>query len=160
MLSFAYGNSLIRIEKLVQTNLESSKQIIIIGNGGRLKQSFMFDKLTGAYNYWKFKEFTVKDTINDIVQTAALDYISLNSKLNYKIIRPGEYEISTTGRTQYFYMEGFESEKSRWKFSNKNMYVEALENKFLNKPTKIRLKILSKDANCYLASEMNYVKIY
>jgi hypothetical protein len=57
-------------------------------------------------------------------------------------------------------MEGFDSEKSKWKFSNKDMYVEVIDNKFLEKPTKIRLKILSKDANCYLASEMNYFKIY
>jgi hypothetical protein len=57
-------------------------------------------------------------------------------------------------------MEGFDSEKSKWNFSNKDMYVEVIDNKFLEKPTKIRLKILSKDANCYLASEMNYFKIY
>lgn len=158
--SYAFTGSLSRIEALLQTNLESNRKIIIIGNAGRFKQSLMFDKLTGAYNYWKFNGFTVKDTINDIVQTAALDEISLNSKINYKIIQPGEYEISVTGKTQFFYMEGFNSEISTWKFSDKNMEVEAIENTFLDKPTKIRIKILSKDANCYLATEMNYFKIY
>jgi hypothetical protein len=156
----AYNNSLKRIEHLLAENLESKKQIIIIGNAGRIKQFFMFDKLTGAYNYWKYKEFTVNDTINDIVQTAALDEVSLNSELKYKILNPGEFEISTTGSTQFFYMEGFESDKSAWVFTNKDMHVESVENKFLNKPTKIKLKILKPDVNCYLANKMNYIKIY
>ncbi len=157
--SSAYRYSSAWMEKMLEINPESGKQIIVIGNPGRLKQSFMFDKLTGAYNYWKNKDFTIKDTINDIVQTAALDEQSLNSKLILKTISSGEYEISATGETQFFYMEGFENEQTKWKFSNKDMHVEAIENNFFNKPKRIRLKILSVDVNCYLASEMNYFKI-
>lgn len=155
----AYKYSLSWKEKMLEINPEYGKQIIVIGNPGRLKQSFMFDKLTGAYNYWKNKDFIVKDTINDIVQTAALDEQSLNSKLIIKTTTPGEYEISATGETQFFYMEGFENEQTKWKFSNKDMQVEAIENNFLNKPKRIKLKIISSDVNCYLASEMNYFKI-
>jgi hypothetical protein len=155
----AYKYSSSWMEKMLEINPESGKQIIVIGNPGRLKQSFMFDKLTGAYNYWKNKSFSIKDTINDIVQTGALDEQSLNSGLILKTITQGEYEILATGETQFFYMEGFENEQTKWKFSNKDMQVEAIENNFLNKPKRIRLKILSVDVNCYLASEMNYSKI-
>ena len=120
----------------------------------------MFDKLTGAYGFWKNKKFAINDTINDIVQTGALDESSLNSELKYKIIQPGEFEISAAGKTQYFYMEGFDDEKSKWKFSNNDMSVRALNFNYLNKPSKIVLKILSPNAECYLAEGNNYIKIY
>lgn len=156
----AYENALPRMEALLNTGLEQNKHSVVIGNAGRLKQSFMFDKLTGAYGYWKYKNFTVKDTINDIVQTGALDEESLNSGLDYKEVLPGEYEISVTGKTQFFYMEGFDDEKTKWHFANKDMSVEAVSYSFFNKPSRIKVKILSQDVNCYLASEMKYYKIY
>ncbi len=144
----AYDNARHRMESLLKTGIDSNKHTIIVGNAGRLKQSFMFDKLTGAYGYWKYKNFTVKDTINDIVQTGALDVASLNSKLEYKEIQPGEFEISATGKTQFFYMEGFDNDYAKWTFTNKDMSVEAASYNFFNKPIRIKLKILS--AGCKL----------
>lgn len=158
--STAYNNAVHRMESLLNTGIETNRHNIIVGNAGRLKQSFLFDKLTGAYGYWKNKNFIVNDTINDIVQTGALDTESLNSPLNYREITPGEFEISAAGKTQYFYMEGFNDDKAKWTFANREMSVEATAYNFFNKPSKIRLKILSPDVNCYLASEVKYYKIY
>ena len=158
--AYAYESSKTRIDNLLKADINPGKNTIIVGNAGRFRQSFMFDKLTGAYGFWKNKKFAINDTINDIVQTGALDESSLNSELKYKIIQPGEFEISAAGKTQYFYMEGFDDEKSKWKFSNNDMSVRALNFNYLNKPSKIVLKILSPNAECYLAEGNNYIKIY
>lgn len=156
----AYDNAFPRMESLLKTGIDTSRHTIIVGNAGRLNQSFLFDKLTGAYGYWKNKNFIVKDTINDIVQTGALDTESLNSPLKYRETVRGEFDISATGKTQFFYMEGFNDDKAKWVFTNKEMSVEAVDYNSLNKPSKIKLKILSPDVNCYLASEVKYYKIY
>jgi len=157
---YAYNSSRARMDNLLKINLNSERNTIIVGNAGRFRQAFMFDKLTGAYGFWENEKFAIKDTINDIVQTGALDDSSLNSKLEYKIIRPGEFEISATGKTQYFYMEGFNDKKTKWQFSNNDMSVSAIDFNYLNKPSKILLKILSPGEDCYLAEGKNYIKIY
>jgi hypothetical protein len=157
---YAYNNSRTRMDNLLKINFTPEKNTIIVGNAGRFRQSFMFDKLTGAYGFWRNEKFAIKDTINDIVQTGALDKISIDSKLKYRVIQPGEFEISTTGSTQYFFMEGFEDEKSKWQFSNKDMSVKAINFNYLNKPSIIILKILSQNADCYLAEGISYIKIY
>jgi hypothetical protein len=158
--NYSYKSSRERMVNLLKVNVNPDRNTIIIGNAGRFRQSFLFDKLTGAYGFWKNRKFAINDTINDIIQTGALDENSLNSKLNYKILQPGEFEISTAGSTQYFYMEGFEDDKSKWLFSNKDMSVKAVGYNNLNKPTSINLKILSEDADCYLADGTGYIKIY
>ena len=148
------------MDNLLNVTLNADRNTIIIGNAGRFRQSFLFDKLTGAYGFWKNKKFAINDTINDIVQTGALDENSLNSKLVYKVLQPGEYEISATGSTQYFYMEGFDDDKTKWQFTNKDISVKAIGYSQLNKPNRIILKVLSENADCYLADGKNFIKIY
>ena len=157
---YSYKSSRERMNNFLNLNINADRNTIIIGNAGRFRQSFLFDKLTGAYGFWKNKKFVINDTINDIVQTGALDENSLYSKLNYKVLQPGEFEISAAGITQYFYMEGFDNDKSRWQFFNKDMSVKAVGYNYLKKPNRINLKILSKDADCYLADGTGYIKIY
>lgn len=168
---FVYEDSMLRLEPLLKMNLDNIsastgagdmyKQVIVIGNPSRLKQSFMFNKLTGAYNFWKYKEFTIKETFNDIVQTAALDRASINSKLKYEAIPStrDEFVITVTGGTQFFTMEGFDNVRIKSGFRNKDMTVEFTDFNVLDKPTKLKLKILSPGIPVYILSEMNYIRI-
>lgn len=147
------------MEKLLNTQITNERYTIIVGNPGRLKQSLLFDKMTGAYNFWKNKSFAVKDTINDIVQSGAIDEESLLAELKVNKISHTEFEISTTGKTQFLYMEGFDAERLRAGFKNDYMSVEFSEFNFMNKATKMKLKIISPDADCYLSSGLNYTKL-
>ena len=157
---FAYEKARLNVDELMKTNIDHNKKSIIIGNPGRYKQAYLFDKLTGAYNYWNNKDFIIKDTINDIVQTGALDEESLGAKLNYKQIQPGEFEVSATGSSQYFYMEGYDNEKIKSGFKNREMSVDFMEYNSLNKPTKLNLKIFDPDIKCFLSENYKFERIY
>jgi hypothetical protein len=157
---FAYTTARQNVQELINTNIDEGRRSIIIGNPGRYRQAFLFDKLTGAYNYWKNKDFIFKDTINDIVQTGALDKPSLTAKLNYTELHPGEFEISATGTSQYFYIEGYDNEKIKEGFKNREMSVDFLDFNILNKPTKLKLKINDPSIKCFLAQELKFLRIY
>jgi hypothetical protein len=158
--AYSYAKGKQEMVELINTHIDEGKRTIIIGNPGRYRQAFLFDKLTGAYNYWKNKDFVIKDTINDIVQTGALDEASLSAKLNYKELQPGEFEISTTGISQYFYIEGYDNEKIKEGFKNREMSVEFMEFNILNKPTKLNLKMLTSQIKCFLCGEFKFTRIY
>ena len=134
--------------------------MIIIGNPGRFKQTFMFDKMTGAYYFWKEKKFNIGQPINDIVQTAAMQESSIGAKLECKVISPTEFEIKTTAPKQFFYIEGYDNEKIKFGFNNNDISVEFIEFNTVNKPIKLKLKILSQDIECFLAEELGFRKIY
>ena len=155
----SYEKGKITVDNLVNLNIEPHKQTIIIGNPGRFKQTFMFDKLTGSYNFWKEKSFTIKDTINDIVQTGTLEKSSIGAKFNLIQIQPSEFEIRAAG-TQFFYIEGLTGDKLSGGFKNKDMDVEFTEFDNMNKPIRMKLKILSEDVSCYLADGLSFIKIY
>lgn len=156
----SYTKAIINVDNLIAAGLEQPKHNIIIGSPGRFKQTFLFDKLTGAYNYWKEKDFVIKDTINDLVQTGALDEQSIGARLEINKLDSSEYEIKVTGKTQFFYIEGYNIEKIKSGFRNSDMSVEFTEFNYLDKPIKMHLKILSKEVNCYLASEFKFTRIY
>jgi hypothetical protein len=156
----SYEKAKINVENVLKINPEPNKQTILIGNPGRFKQTFMFDKMTGAYNFWKEKRFAINDTINDIIQTAAITESSIGAKLEYKEIQPGEFEIKTNAPRHFFYIEGYNYDKTRMGFQNKDISVVFLEFNNVDKPIKMKLKILSQNVNCYLADSLNFVKIY
>jgi hypothetical protein len=156
----SYAKALLNVNNLINTGLEQSKQNVIIGNPGRYKQTFLFDKLTGAYNFWKEKSFTIKDTIDDVVQTGALDESSIGSKLEIRSLDSNEYEIKATGKTQFFYIEGYNLEKIKTGYRNHNISVEFTEFNYLDKPIRLKFSILSKNVNCYLVSELKFFKIF
>ncbi|MBZ0204511.1 MAG: hypothetical protein K8I03_15975, partial [Ignavibacteria bacterium] len=89
----SYNKSRTNVDNLLKQNFEPGKRIILIGNPGRYKQTFLFDKMTGAYNFWKHRAFVVNDTINDIVQTAAMEESSIGAKFDLKKINEREFEI-------------------------------------------------------------------
>ena len=156
---FAYDDSIQRLEPLLKMDLDIGNPAIIIGNPLRIKQAFMFNKLTGAYNFWKYKDFSVAQKFNDIVQTAALDPLSVNSALSLVTTGSNEFDITVTGNTQFFTMEGFDNVRIKSGFQNKDMSVEFMDFNVLDKPKKIKLKILSPDIPFYLVSGKNYTRI-
>jgi hypothetical protein len=156
----SYTKAKDNINSLISTGLEHPKHNVIIGSPGRFKQTFLFDKLTGAYNYWKEKDFTIKDTINDIIQTGALDESSIGAKLDLADLGNNEFEIKATGKTQFFYIEGYNYEKIKSGFRNSDINVEFTEFNYLEKPIKMKLKIFSDNVSCYLASEFRFIKIF
>lgn len=156
----SYEKSKVNVENLIRIAPEPNKQTVLIGNPGRFKQTFMFDKMTGAYNFWKEKQFTVKDTINDIIQTAAIMEESIGAKLECRTIAPGEFEIKTNAPRSFFYIEGFNIEKTRMGFQNNDISVVFSEFNNVDKPIRMTLKILSPNVNCYLADNLDFIKIY
>jgi hypothetical protein len=156
----SYEKAKINVDNLLKINPEPNKQTILIGNPGRFKQTFMFDKMTGAYNFWKEKRFAINDTINDIIQTAAITESSIGAKLDYREIHPGEFEIKTDAPRHFFYIEGYNFDKTKMGFQNYDISVIFTEFNNVDKPIKMRLKILSPNVNCYLADNLNFVKIY
>jgi hypothetical protein len=157
--STSYAKARVNVDSLINSGLVQPRKNIIIGSPGRFKQTFLFDKLTGAYNYWKEKDFVIKDTINDLVQTGALDEQSIGARLDITKIDSSEYIIKATGKTQFFYIEGYNIEKIKSGFKNSDMQVEFTEFNYLDKPIKMNLKILSGEVDCYLASEFKFTRI-
>ncbi len=156
----SYEKSRINVESMLKINPEPNKQTILIGNPGRFKQTFMFDKMTGAYNFWKEKRFVINDTINDIIQTAAITESSIGARFEYKQLQADEFEIKTNAPRHFFYIEGYNFDKTKMGFQNKDISVVFLEFNNVDKPIKMKLKILSQNVNCYLADGLDFVKIY
>jgi hypothetical protein len=148
------------VDNLLNTEFESGRKVILIGNPGRFKQTLMFDNMTGAYNFWKEKNFVIKDTINDVIQTAAVEESSIGAKLECNITGPGEFEIKTIAPKQFFYIEGYDNERIKMGFQNRDISVEFLEFNNLNKPIRMKLKVLSNNITCYLAENLGFRKIY
>jgi hypothetical protein len=156
----SYEKSIVNVQNLIKVNPQPDKQTVIIGNPGRFMQTLMFDKMTGAYNFWKEKRFAVNDTINDIIQTAAIMESSIGAKLEYKMLQPGEFEIRTNAPRHFFYIEGYNYERTKMGFENKDISVAFLEFNNVDKPIKMKLRILNPDVNCYLADNLDFIKIY
>lgn len=156
----SYEKARVNVENVLKLQPEANKQTILIGNPGRFKQTFMFDKMTGAYNFWKEKHFAINDTINDIIQTAAITEGSIGAKLEYTEIQPGEYEIKTNAPRHFFYIEGYNFDKTKMGFQNKDISVVFTEFNNVDKPIKMKLKILSQNVNCYLADNLGFIRIY
>ncbi len=156
----SYEKAKVNVDNLIKTPHDTTKLMILIGNPGRFKQTFMFDKMTGAYNFWKTKNFVIKDTINDIIQTAAIQESSIGAKLECKIISENEFEIKAIAPKQFFYIEGYDNEKIKMGFKNSDISVEFTEFNNVSKPIKLKLVVLSQNVECFLAEELGFRKIY
>jgi len=156
----SYDKAIVNVTRLIETPHSQGKRIVLIGNPGRYKQTFMFDKMTGAYNFWKNKQYIINDTINDVIQTAAFQESSVGAKLECTNISDTEFEIKASAPRQFFYIEGYNSERIRTGFKNKDISVEFTEFNNVEKPIKLTLKILSDDIECYLAEELGFRRIY
>jgi hypothetical protein len=156
----SYEKAKVNVENLLNTEFEPGRKVILIGNPGRFKQTLMFDNMTGAYNFWKEKNFVIRDTINDVIRTAAIEESSIGAKLECNMISPAEFEIKAISPKQFFYVEGYDNEKMKMGFRNSEISVEFLEFNNLNKPIRMKLKILGNNAACYLAENLGFRRIY
>jgi hypothetical protein len=138
---YAYKYSIGYIKNIESIPFENGLRKVVIGSPGRVKQSFVNDKLTGAYNYWKYDKFEIKDTINDAILTGALDLSSLKSPLNLQRLNSGEIELSTTGNTQFFYVEGYSTRELERGLQTPDFFVRAVERNHFNKSVKLKIKI-------------------
>jgi hypothetical protein len=156
----AYAEGKERMENLLKTNFSKDKKIIIIGNPARMQQYFIYDNVMFPYNYFKYHSFTIKDTLYDFIRTIALDKESLNSELIVNIVGNKEYDISCTGKTQFFYLDGDESQIKKNKgIKNDFITAEFLEYNNFGKPIKIKIKFFNENFESYIFQGKNLVKL-
>lgn len=155
----SYHKGKTSITNLINKNIAQDNRILVIGNPGRFKQTFMFDKLTGAYNYWKYGDFVIKDTINDIIQSAALDEEYIGTPFEVKTLSENEFEIKAVTPRQFFYIEGMDIEQNQSEFINSDFEVKFTEFNNTNKPIKFRLKILNDKIMCFLAEGLDFKQL-
>lgn len=156
--AYAEGNS--RLTNVLNTNFNFSKRNIILGNPARMQQFFMYDNIIFPYNYFKYQNFIIKDSLSDLVRTASLDKTSLISDIIVNNISEREYELDCSGRTQFFVLDGDEKEiKKNNGLKNDFMLVKFLEFNKLEKPVRISVKILSDNYDCYIFRGNNLVKL-
>jgi hypothetical protein len=147
----AYTEGKQRIDNILKTEFSKEKKNIVIGNPARVQQFFMFDNIMFPYNYFKYGKFVLNDTLSDLIRTVALDRESLNSRINVAGISNTEFELTCTGKTQFFYLDGNEYDIKKNKgIKNDFMSAEYTEYNKFGKPVKIILKILSDKVDCYI----------
>jgi hypothetical protein len=147
----AYSKGRERIDNLLKAEIPEGKKCIIIGNPARLQQSFMYDNVMFPYNYFKYNSFVLRDTISDLVRTVSLDKSSIDARIEIKNISENEFDLTCTGKTQFFYLDNDERKtKENNGIKNSFMSVEILEFNELGKPVKIKLKLLSDNLICYI----------
>ena len=156
----SYSMALVNVDKLIAAEHNPQKRMVLIGNPGRYKQTLMFDKMTGSYNFWKNRQYIINDTINDVIQSAAFQESSIGAEFEIKSISSTEFEIKCVAPKQFFYIEGYNSERIRTGFRNKDIAVEFTEFNTVDKPIKLNLVILSSDIECFVAGELGFRKIY
>lgn len=155
----SYEKAKVNVDNLIKLDHDSSKKLVLIGNPGRFKQTFLFDKMTGAYNFWKEKKFVIKDTINDIIQTAAIEESSIGAPPQVKKISANEFEFRTSASKHFFYIEGMDNERIRSGFSNDDISVEFLEFNNIDKPIRFLLKIRNPDVECFVSENLDFRKL-
>ncbi|HWA05967.1 MAG TPA: hypothetical protein VG961_05425, partial [Ignavibacteria bacterium] len=156
----SYQKALVNVNNLISAEREPQKRMVIIGNPGRYKQTLMFDKMTGAYNFWKNKKYIINDTINDVIQSAAFQESSIGAEFEVKEISSTEFEIRCKAPRQFFYIEGYNSERIRTGFRNKDISVEFTEFNNVDKPIRLTLRILSSEIECFVAGGLGFRKIF
>jgi len=141
--------------EFMNLDLDATKKNVILGLPSRLRQSYIMDYAIGPYNYYRHNEFEVKDKFFDLVYIGALDSGSLNSELFVKKISDNEFEIYTTGETQYFMRLDAYSNK----YKDRDLILKMTEENIFNKPTVMYLRILTENVNIILYSEGKFRKL-
>lgn len=149
-----------RMNNLLKTDFPPNKKIFITGNPARVQQFFMFDNIMFPYNYFKYHKFIIKDSISDLIRTASLDCNSLNSELIVNKLGNGEYEISCTGKTQFFYLDGDDKQITENKGIKNNLIsVDFLDYNNFGKPVKIKMKTLDENIVNYIFQGKNLIRL-
>ncbi len=151
----AYTDSIECIKSMTALDLDTKKRNIFIGIPSRFRQASMLDYTMGAYNYWKYGEFKINDKIIDLVLTGALDAGSLNSEISVSKLSENEFELLTSGETQYF----LRLDAANNKYKDKDIALRLSEKNLFKKPTDLKLRLTSEAADVYLYSQKNFTKI-
>ena len=148
----AYFNSVECIKKMTELELDTKKRNLFIGIPSRLRQASMLDYTIGAYNYWKYGEFNIKDKVTDLVLTGALDATSMNSEISVSKLSDNEFELLTSGETQYF----LRLDAASSKYKDKDIALRLSEKNLFKKPIDLKIRLISDDADVYLYSEKKF----
>ena len=151
----AYETSQSVTESLLKLNLDPGKRNIILGLPSRFQQAVISDYIMGPYNYKKFGNFKITESITDLILTGSLDNTSLGSEISLAKLSDNEYEILTTGPTQYFMI----LDELGSKYKDKDIYVRLSQKNNFNKPTMLRVRVTGNDADVYVYSRDTYTKI-
>ncbi|MDZ4712984.1 MAG: hypothetical protein SGI89_11760 [bacterium] len=152
---YAYDVSVTSIKSLIDVNIDTQRRNIVIGLPSRFKQAHMLDYATGAYNYWKYGEFVLKDRIIDIVLVGGLDINSLNSEIVINELSPTEFELQTTGETGYF----IQLDAFRSKYKDRDIELRLSEMNLFRKPTYLGMRILSDKVDIYITTKDGFRKL-
>lgn len=156
---FSYDYSKKILNNLIETNVDHKKYTIILGNPGRISQSFMFDKLTGAYNYWKYRKPVVNDILYDIVLLGTFGQESIGSEVKYVEKSENECEITIFSENQYFYIEGIKLDETNRSFENDKIKIYFSGFSYTNKPSKMDVFFKTKEIACLLFNGTKYSRI-
>lgn len=123
---------------------ETNKIPVFLFLPSRLKQTYILDNVSATYNYYKYNDFVIHDTLKGFVNYAVLDIESLNSEIIVNKINDTTLTALCSGKTQFFYnidnnsISDYENDYIKCEFQK--------DNKFLNKSkgVKITLKNISK----------------
>jgi hypothetical protein len=151
----AYVTSQTVSESLIKLNMDPGKRNIILGLPSRFQQAVISDYIMGPYNYKKYGGFRITESVTDLILTGSLDNTSLDSEISLAKLSDNEYEILTTGSTQYFMI----LDESGSKYKDKDIYVRLSNRNNFNKPTMLRVRVTGNAADVYVYSKEGYSKI-
>ena len=95
----------------------------------RLKQVYLLDNVPFVYNYFKYNDFEIKDSVLGFINYAALDIESLNSEIKLEKLNDTAFTAVCTGKTQFFYnphnnsVMDYENEFIKCQFLKGNMFL-------------------------------------
>jgi hypothetical protein len=152
---YEYSYSKIKNDiNLISDNLPAYKsKPVILFLPSRFKQTYILDNLQAMYNYFKYNDFVINDTVQGFVNYAALDEESLNSEITIQRINDFTIVATCTGETQFFYnisnnsITDYENEYIKCEFQKEYM--------FLNKCKKVKLILKDLSKYSYIALTNN-----
>lgn len=134
-------------------SIASEKEPVFLFLPSRLKQTYILDYIQATYNFFKYKNFVINDSIYGFVNYAALDKESLNSEIIIDKINDSTITALCAGETQFFFNNDNNSV-----FDYENHYIKCefqRDYMFLNKCKKVRLTLKDKFKYNYIALSYN-----
>jgi hypothetical protein len=154
-----YKITTINITNLSRMDINKDKCNLILASPSRIKQSFMLENVSGAYNFWKYHNHLMKDTLINVLNTAALDKNSLTSKLEVSKLNLNSYEIKAKGETQFFEIQGYKLENYLDKsFDTKQIKIYPVNVNYFGKVNQVKVEIVN-GCEVYLYDSLNYIRL-
>ncbi len=139
---------------LISDKLKDHKETpVFVFVPSRLQQTYILDNVSAAYNYFKYNDFVMNDTIKGFVNYAALDFESINAEIFIQIINDSTVTAICSGKTQYFYnidnnsISDYENDYIKCEFQKDSV--------FINKCKKVKLTLKNMTKNTFVALTNN-----